>query len=254
MSIAELLSSINREDRGVPFAVAKALPQIERVIRAVLPRMLKGGRLFYVGAGTSGRLGIVDASECPPTFGVKPNPIIALIAGGKPAVYKAVEFAEDSFEQGWTDLKAFQLKAEDSVLGLAASGKTTYVLGAVQQARQFGLLTACLTCNLATPLAEAVELPIEILVGAEFLTGSTRMKAGTAQKLTLNMISTSLMIKLGHVKGNKMVDMQLSNQKLIRRGTQMLQELLNITDEEAAKTLLLEAGSVRKALELYNPN
>ena len=251
MLAKDILRNINQEDKTVAFQVEKALPQIHHFILETLKRMLKGGRLFYLGAGTSGRLGVVDASECPPTFGVDYNTVIGLIAGGPPAIQKAVEFAEDSLNQAWKDLKIYKLHEHDIILGIAASGTTTYVLGGIEKARQKGLLTGGLTCNPHSSLAKKAEIPIEVVVGPEFITGSTRMKAGTAQKLVLNMISTTLMIKLGHIKGNKMVDMQLSNKKLIFRGTKMLQDLLNIEEPEEAKKLLLKMGSVRKAIEKY---
>ncbi len=248
MSIKQLLQSINQEDKKVASQVEKCIPQIEALVSLIVPRMEKGGRLFYIGAGTSGRLGIVDASECPPTFGVDHGRVIGLIAGGDSAIRKAVEFAEDNEEQGWKDLKAHDINEGDTVIGIAASGRTPYVIGAIREARKNSLLTGCITCNEKSALANACEYPIEVLVGPEFVTGSTRMKAGTAQKLVLNMISTSVMIKLGHVAGNKMVDMQLSNEKLVERGVQMLVEQLNITQEQAIK-LLNEHGSVRKALK-----
>ena len=247
MSILEVLTAINAEDQKVAPAVALAIPAIERLCIAVSDRMLAGGRLFYIGAGTSGRLGIVDASECPPTFGVPHDLVIGLIAGGDTAIRKAVEFAEDDFEKGWLDLCNAGITASDTVIGIAASGTTPYVVGAVQKARESGVLTSCITCSPGSVLGEAVELPIEISVGPEFITGSTRMKSGTAQKLVLNMISTSLMIQLGRVEDNKMVDMQLSNDKLIERGVRMIMQVCEI-DAVAAKSLLLEFGSVRKAI------
>ncbi len=251
MSAKGILQGINQEDKTVAFQVEKALPQIHHFVLKTLKRMLKGGRLFYLGAGTSGRLGIVDASECPPTFGVDYNTVIGLIAGGPPAIQKAVEFAEDNLRQAWKDLKKYKPCKYDIILGIAASGTTKYVLGGIEKARQKGLLTGALTCNPHSPLAKKAKISIEVVVGSEFITGSTRMKAGTAQKLVLNMISTTLMIKLGHIKGNKMIDMQLSNKKLIFRGVKMLQNLLNIEDSEEAKSLLLKMGSVRKAIENY---
>ncbi|HAI77099.1 MAG TPA: N-acetylmuramic acid 6-phosphate etherase [Microscillaceae bacterium] len=248
MSVLQLLTSINQEDQTVPLAVAKAIPQIETLVKGVVAQMKKGGRLFYIGAGTSGRLGIVDASECPPTFGVPHDWVIGLIAGGDGAIRKAVEFAEDSREQAWLDLQAYQINSNDVVIGIAASGRTPYVVGGVMACRQQGILTGCITCNPQSELAQAVELPVEVVVGPEFVTGSTRMKAGTAQKLVLNMISTAAMIQLGRVKGNKMVDMQLSNHKLIARGEQMLVQELNISIEEA-RSLLQTFGSVRAVLQ-----
>lgn len=250
MAVRELLQHINQEDHKVPEAVAKALPQIEALLYPVIARMQQGGRLFYIGAGTSGRLGIVDASECPPTFGVDHNMVIGLISGGDSAIRKAVEFAEDDQEQAWKDLQAYKINKQDSLIGIAASGKTPYVLGGVRKARESGILTGCITCNPDTPLADAVEYPIEVIVGPEFLRGSTRMKAGTAQKLVLNMISTSVMIRLGKVRGNKMVDMQLSNSKLVDRGTRMIMEETGLSYEEA-NDLLLKNGSVRKAIDNY---
>jgi N-acetylmuramic acid 6-phosphate etherase len=215
---------------------------------AIAERMQQGGRLFYIGAGTSGRLGIVDASECPPTYGIEFDRVIGLIAGGDAAIRRAVEFAEDDFDQAWKDILEWNPQQNDTVIGIAASGTTPYVMGGVSDARKNGLLTGCITCNAESPLAALVEFPIEVVTGPEFVTGSTRMKAGTAQKLVLNMISTTVMIRLGRVKGNKMVDMQLSNQKLVVRGTRMLMKALNL-DEESAKSLLLQHGSVRKAIE-----
>ena len=243
MSVAELLQHINEEDALVAEAVGKAIPQIQALVEAIEPRMKRGGRLFYVGAGTSGRLGVLDASELPPTFGVPDSWVIGLIAGGDKALRHAVEKAEDIAEQGWKDLLAYQPTVDDTVLGIAASGTTPYVVGAVRQAGQNGLLTGCITSNLHTPLAEAATCPIETIVGPEFVTGSSRMKSGTAQKMVLNMISTSLMIRLGRVQGNRMVNMQLTNEKLIDCGTRMLQESLGWSYEEARERLL-EAGSV----------
>lgn len=248
MTTQQLLQGINAEDKTVPLAVEKALPQIEKVVDAASDKMLAGGRLFYVGAGTSGRLGIVDASECPPTFGVPHELVIGLIAGGDSAIRKAVEFAEDSHEQGWNDLMKYGISDKDFVVGIAASGTTPYVLGALEKCRENAILTACITCNEATPLAAASDYPIEVITGAEFVTGSTRMKAGTAQKLVLNMISTALMIKLGRVEGNRMVNMQLTNEKLLDRGTRMIQDALHISYQES-KLLLLKHGSVKKAIE-----
>lgn len=244
----ELLSNINKEDQTVPLAVAKCLPQIESLVSQIIPRMKRGGRLFYIGAGTSGRLGIVDASECPPTFGVDHGRVIGLIAGGDSAIRKAVEFAEDNEKQGWKDLEKHDIHKDDTVVGIAASGRTPFVIGAIREAKKNEVLTGCIVCNEGSKLAQESEYPIEVLAGPEFVTGSTRMKAGTAQKLVLNMISTSVMIKLGHIAGNKMVDMQLSNEKLVERGVQMLIEQLNISKEEASR-LLERHGSVRKAIE-----
>jgi N-acetylmuramic acid 6-phosphate etherase len=228
--------------------VQKAIPAIEPLAEAIAERMQQGGRLFYIGAGTSGRLGIVDASECPPTYGIEFDRVIGLIAGGDAAIRRAVEFAEDDFDQAWKDILEWNPQQNDTVIGIAASGTTPYVMGGVSDARKNGLLTGCITCNAESPLAALVDFPIEVVTGPEFVTGSTRMKAGTAQKLVLNMISTTVMIRLGRVKGNKMVDMQLSNQKLVVRGTRMLMKALNL-DEESAKSLLLQHGSVRKAIE-----
>ncbi|WP_425392440.1 N-acetylmuramic acid 6-phosphate etherase [Ekhidna sp.] len=247
MSVSELLANINSEDQAVPKVVEGCIPKIEKLVNEIVLRMQQGGRLFYIGAGTSGRLGIVDASECPPTFGVSHDLVIGIIAGGDGAIRKAVEFAEDDTSQGWKDLQSYEIGQLDTVIGIAASGRTPYVIGAVESARAFGCLTGCITCNDGSDLAKAAEHPIEALVGPEFVTGSTRMKAGTAQKLILNMISTATMIKLGHVRGNKMVDMQLSNEKLVDRGINMLSEILNISREEAEK-LLEKHGSVRQAI------
>ena len=248
MPVAELLQHINDEDALVAEAVRKAMPQIQALVEAVEPKMKRGGRLFYVGAGTSGRLGVLDASELPPTFGVSPDWVVGIIAGGDEALRRAVERAEDIAEQGWQDIEAYQPTADDTVIGIAASGTTPYVLGAVSEARRRGLLTGCITSNPHTPLAEASEYPIETIVGPEFVTGSSRMKSGTAQKMVLNMISTSLMIRLGRVSGNRMVKMQLTNAKLIDRGTRMIQESLGL-DYEEAKRRLLEAGSVDRVLK-----
>ena len=217
----------------------------------VVKKLKAGGRLFYIGAGTSGRLGIVDASECPPTFGVEDGLVIGIMAGGDKAIRKAAEFAEDDLEQGWRDLTEFQISEKDVLIGLAASGRTPYVIGAIETARKNGLITGCITCNSNTKLAEVTEYPVEVVVGPEFVTGSTRMKAGTAQKLVLNMISTATMIQLGRIRGNKMVDMQLTNNKLVKRGTQMIMEELKV-DQKLAQELLLKYGSVRKALAAYN--
>ena len=248
MSVGELLQHINQEDALVAEAVRRVIPQIQALVEAVEPRMKRGGRLFYVGAGTSGRLGVLDASELPPTFGVSEDRVIGLIAGGDRALRHAVENAEDFPEKGWEDLLAFSPTAEDSVLGIAASGTTPYVVGAVREARKNGLLTGCITSNPDTPLASAVDYPIETIVGPEFVTGSSRMKSGTAQKMVLNMISTSLMIRMGRVRGNRMVKMQLTNAKLVDRGTRMIQETLGLSYAEAQERLL-ETGSVDKVLK-----
>lgn len=248
MSVNELLRGINEQDRLVADAVGKAIPQVEAFVEALVPRMELGGRMFYIGAGTSGRLGIVDASECPPTFGVSHDLVIGLIAGGDSAIRKAVEFAEDDAEGAWRDLSPYKPNPLDTLVGIAASGRTPYVIGGVQSAGQAGLLTACITCNPGTALAREAQYPIEVVTGPEFVTGSTRMKAGTAQKMVLNMISTTTMIRLGRVKGNKMVDMMLSNKKLQARAKAMLMQLLGV-DETKAESLLLQYGNVRKALE-----
>lgn len=247
MSVAELLQHINDEDRLVTEAVRKAMPQIVALVEAIEPRMKRGGRLFYVGAGTSGRLGVLDASELPPTFGVSPDLVIGIIAGGERALRQAVEKAEDNAEDGWRDLQTYQPTTDDSVIGIAASGTTPYVLGAIKEAKKRGLLTGCITSNPNTPLAEAADYAIETIVGPEFVTGSSRMKSGTAQKMVLNMISTSLMIRMGRVKDNRMAKMQLTNAKLVDRGTRMLQESLGIPYDEAERRLL-EAGSVDRAM------
>ena len=247
MSVSELLHHINEEDARVAEAVGKALPQIEALVEAIEPRMKRGGRLFYIGAGTSGRLGVLDASELPPTFGVPDTWVIGIIAGGDKALRHAVERAEDITEQGWEDLQAYEPTPDDTVLGIAASGTTPYVVGTLRQARQHGLLTGCITSNPNTPLAAEAEYPIETIVGPEFVTGSSRMKSGTAQKMVLNMISTTLMIRMGRVQGNRMVNMQLTNDKLIDRGTRMLQESLGLSYDEARQRLL-ETGSVSGCL------
>jgi N-acetylmuramic acid 6-phosphate etherase len=248
MPVKALLQNINREDKTVAHAVEKVLPSIERLVNAIVPNMKKGGRLFYMGAGTSGRLGIVDASECPPTFGVPQGLVIGLIAGGDAAIRKAVEFAEDDTKQGWKDLQKHKITAKDVVIGIAASGTTPYVVGALEQCNKHKIITGCITCNPDSPVANAAKYPVVVLVGPEFVTGSTRMKAGTAQKLVLNMISTATMIKLGRVKGNRMVDMQLTNNKLVKRGTRMLMKEFNL-DEKSAERMLLKYGSVRKAMQ-----
>jgi N-acetylmuramic acid 6-phosphate etherase len=250
MSIGEVLQGIHSEDKKVFEAVERALPQIEKLVTAVSERMIKGGRLFYIGAGTSGRLGILDASEIPPTYGVGYDLVIGLIAGGDTAIRKAVEKAEDNEDTGWHDLKRYKINNMDSVIGIAASGATPYVVGAVKRCRIEGILTGCITCNTDSLLAGIVEYPVEAPVGPEFVTGSTRMKAGTAQKMILNMISTTLMIQLGRVKGNKMVNMQLTNKKLINRGIKMIVEELGI-EAERARILLLLHGSVKKVIDLF---
>ena len=250
MSVKELLTGINNEDKTVALAVEKAIPQIQKLTHKVIAQIEKGGRLFYIGAGTSGRLGIVDASECPPTFGVSHDLVIGLIAGGDSAIRKAVEFAEDSHLQGWLDLQKYGINPNDFVIGIAASGTTPYVIGALEQCNKNNIPTGCITCNLGSPLAKTATFPIEVVVGPEFVTGSSRMKAGTAQKLILNMISTTVMIKLGRVKGNKMVDMQLSNNKLVNRGTLMIMKETGLPETEA-KTLLDRYKSVRNAINAY---
>jgi len=248
MSTKELLSNINTEDAKVHLAVAQVIPQIEKLVDVIADKMLAGGRLFYMGAGTSGRLGIVDASECPPTFGVPQGLVIGIIAGGDGAVRKAVEFAEDDKEQGWKDLQTHNIHSNDVVIGIAASGRTPYVAGTLEECRKHQIVTGCITCNSGSNVAKHADHAIEIITGAEFVTGSTRMKAGTAQKLVLNMISTAVMIKIGRVHDNKMVHMHLSNKKLIDRGTKMVMEATGL-DYEASNKLLLEEGSVKKALE-----
>jgi N-acetylmuramic acid 6-phosphate etherase len=248
MSVVEILKGINDEDKSVPLAVEKAIPQIDKLVSAVTERMAMGGRLFYIGAGTSGRLGVVDASECPPTFGVPFDMVVGIIAGGDTAIRRAVENAEDDTKQAWKDLQEFNINEKDCLVGLAASGTTPYVIGGLSTARAHGILTGCIVCNEGGPIARESDFPVEVVVGPEFLTGSTRMKSGTAQKLALNMLSTAVMIRLGKVKGNKMVDMQLTNHKLVDRGTQMVMEELNI-DHQHAEELLLRFGSVRKAVE-----
>lgn len=250
MSILQLLKNINSEDKTVAFAVEKALPQIEKLTRIVVEKLKAGGRLFYIGSGTSGRLGIVDASECPPTFGVSHDIVIGLIAGGDSAIRKAVEFSEDSKIQGWKDLQEYQISKNDFVLGIAASGTTPYVVGAVKKCNENKIETGCITCNQGSPLSKSVNHPIVVMVGPEFVTGSSRMKAGTAQKLVLNMISTTAMIQLGKVDGNKMVDMQLSNTKLVDRGINIIVNTLDISQKKAGD-LLKKHKSVRKAISSY---
>lgn len=248
MPVKEILTHINKEDAKVHRAVQEVIPRLTALVEAILERMKKGGRLFYIGAGTSGRLGILDASECPPTYGVPPDWVIGLIAGGDHAIRNAVEFAEDSENQAWEDLKKYFVNDQDTVIGIAASGTTPYVVHGLKECQTHGILTACITCNPDAPVSRYADYPLEVIVGPEFVTGSTRMKAGTAQKLVLNMISTTVMIGLGRVVDNKMVDMQLSNQKLVDRGTKIIKNTTGGTYEEA-KALLLEHGSVRKAIE-----
>ena len=251
MSVSDLLLNINREDKTVALSVAAQIPQIEKLINAIVLQMKNGGRLFYLGAGTSGRLGIVDASECPPTFGVDHGLVVGLMAGGDKAMRKAVEFAEDSSSLGWEDLKTHNITSRDVVIGIAASGTTPYVIGALKKCQEEKIITGCIVCNEGSPVSEVSDYPVEVVVGPEFVTGSTRMKSGTAQKLVLNMISTSVMIKLGKVKGNKMVDMQLSNNKLVDRGTKMIMKETGV-DYETAHSLLEKYGSVRNAVNNYN--
>lgn len=252
-SIGEILAGINQEDKTVPDAIALVLPQIELLIGELVSRMKKGGRLFYIGAGTSGRLGIVDASECPPTFGVPFDLVVGLIAGGDTAIRKAVEKAEDDFDQAWKDMAEYTPNKNDTLIGLAASGRTPYVIGGLKAANEAGLLTGCIVCNANSAVANVSQFPVEVIVGPEYLTGSTRMKSGTAQKLVLNMITTTAMIQLGKVKGNKMVDMQLSNLKLIERGTLMIMDELTVGHKEAQE-LLLNHKSVRQAVEFFRSN
>ena len=249
-SVIELLQGINQEDKTVPYAVEKVIPQIEKLVEAIVSKMKNGGRLFYIGAGTSGRLGIVDASECPPTYGVPHDLVIGIIAGGDSAIRKAVEFAEDDMEQAWEDLLKFTISDKDVLIGIAASGTTPYVIGGLKRANEAGVTTGCIVCNTGSPVSLEAKYPIEVVVGPEFVTGSTRMKSGTAQKLVLNMISTAVMIRLGHVKGNKMFDMQLSNNKLVKRAVNMVIEETGL-DEQTAQKLLDEHGSVRAAVEYY---
>lgn len=250
MSIGDLLININKEDSTVPAAVEKAIPQIQKLVEAAADKMvMEEGRLFYIGAGTSGRLGVVDASECPPTYGVPYGLVVAIIAGGEKAITTAVEFAEDDKEQGWKDLEKHNVCDKDVVIGIAASGTTPYVIGALEECRKRGIITGSISCNPDSPVSAAADFPIEVVVGPEFVTGSTRMKSGTAQKLVLNMISTTVMIQLGRVEDNKMVNMQLTNDKLVDRGTKMLMERVKMTDYEKAKELLLKYGSVKKAAD-----
>ena len=248
MSTVDLLHNINNEDEKVARIVKQQIPSIVSLIEVIVEKLQLGGRLFYLGEGTSGRLGILDASECPPTFGVSHDLVIGLIAGGDSAIRKAVEFAEDNNELGWEDLKKYDVSNNDVVVGIAASGTTPYVVGALKRCQEHNVTTGCITCNLNSPLSTYSDYPIEVIVGPEFVTGSTRMKAGTAQKLVLNMITTSSMIKLGKVLGNKMVDMQLSNNKLVDRGTKMIMDKTSISSEKA-KELLLKHGSVREAIK-----
>ncbi len=250
MSTVEILQNMNAEDKTVPAAIEKTIPQITLLVDEITDKLLSGGRLFYIGAGTSGRLGIVDASECPPTFGVEHGLVIGIIAGGDQAIRKAVEFAEDDAEAAWRDLQQFQISNKDAVIGIAASGTTPYVVGGLKKCQENNISTGCITCNLNSPLAEHADFPVEVVVGPEFVTGSTRLKSGTAQKLVLNMISTAVMIKLGRVEDNKMVHMQLTNNKLVERGTRMVMNELAV-DFDTANRFLMETGSVKKAIEKY---
>lgn len=252
MSVTELLSNINTEDKTVPAAINDVIPQIEQLVQVIADKMLMGGRLFYIGAGTSGRLGIIDASECPPTYGVPYGLVIGIIAGGNKAITEAVEFAEDDLEQGWLDLQQHSVNEKDVVIGIAASGTTPYVIAALNKCKAHNIVTGSICCNPDAPISTAADYPIEAVVGPEFITGSTRMKSGTAQKLILNMISTTVMIQLGRVEDNKMVNMQLTNDKLVDRGVKMLMEKAKINDYETARVLLLKTGSVKTALDNYH--
>ena len=249
MPVKELLANINNEDKTVALATEKAIPQIEQLVHVIADKMLAGGRMFYIGAGTSGRLAVVDASECPPTYGVPAGLVIAIIAGGLKAITEAVEFAEDDMEQGWLDLQEYDINEKDVVIGIAASGTTPYVIAALEKCREHNIVTGSISCNPDAPLSAAADYPIEAVVGPELVTGSTRMKSGTAQKLILNMISTSVMIQLGRVEDNKMVNMQLTNEKLVDRGVKMLMGKMKTDDYDAAKALLLRSGSVKKSLD-----
>lgn len=252
MSVTTILTHINAEDKTVPFAIEKVIPRIEELVHIIVDKMLVGGRLFYIGAGTSGRLGILDASECPPTFGVPAGLVIGIIAGGSKAITEAVEFAEDNTEQGWIDLQQHNIQDKDIVIGIAASGTTPYIISALEKCREHHIITGSICCNPHAPVSKVADYPIEIIVGPEFITGSTRMKSGTAQKLVLNMISTAVMIQLGRVEDNKMVNMQLTNEKLVDRGVKMLMEKISLTNYEEAKALLLQTGSVKKAIQNYH--
>lgn len=251
MSVRELLEGINNEDRKVAIAVGREIPKIEKLVTRIVERMRRGGRLFYIGAGTSGRLGVLDASEIPPTYGMPNTLVIGLIAGGDRALRNPVESAEDDLDKAWEELQQYHINTTDTLVGIAASGTTPYVIGALRKARSEGILTASISCNPDSPMAAEAEIAIEPVVGPEFVTGSTRMKSGTAQKMVLNMITTSTMIKLGRVKGNRMVNMQLTNQKLVDRGTRMIMEELRL-DYEQSKNLLLLHGSVREAIDSYH--
>ena len=251
MSVAEIVSNINKEDFVVAASIQKVLPQVEKMISAVSEKMIDGGRLFYIGAGTSGRLGILDASECPPTYGVPQGLVIGIIAGGKKAIINAIENAEDDTQQGWKDLQAYNISDADIVIGIASSGTTPYVIGALRKCKENNIVTGSIACNPDSPVSAVADFPVEVIVGPEFVTGSTRMKSGTAQKMLLNMISTTAMIQLGRVEDNKMVNMQLTNKKVINRGVRMLMEKSGIKNEDAAKKLLLKYGSVKKAIENF---
>jgi N-acetylmuramic acid 6-phosphate etherase len=253
MSVLEILQNINKEDETVALAVAKSIPQIEALATVVTAKMKQGGRLFYIGAGTSGRLGVLDASECPPTFGVPFDWVVGIIAGGDTAIRKAVENAEDDVNQAWKDLLKFDITDKDVVVGIAASGTTPYVIGGLKAANENKIVTGCVVCNSGSPVAAQAQYPVEVVTGPEFVTGSTRMKAGTGQKLVLNMLTTAVMIQLGRVKGNKMVDMQLTNNKLVDRGTRMVMNATGLDEPTAAK-LLKEEGSVRKAVDFHQQN
>jgi N-acetylmuramic acid 6-phosphate etherase len=248
MSVGEILHNINQEDKTVPLAVERSMPQIEKLVQAAVEKMKLGGRLFYIGAGTSGRLGVLDASECPPTFGIPFDWVVGIIAGGDTAIRKAVEFAEDDTTQAWKDLKEYKITKKDILVGIAASGTTPYVIGGLKAANDHGIITGCVVCNSGSPVAAQAKYPVEVVVGPEFLSGSTRMKSGTAQKLVLNMLTTAVMIQLGRVRGNKMIDMQLTNNKLFKRGVRMIMAETG-TDEKTASELLKKHESVRKAIE-----
>lgn len=251
MPVSEIIANINKEDKKVADAVGKALPQIENLINEAADKMLAGGRLFYVGAGTSGRLGILDASECPPTFGVPQGLVIGIIAGGEKAIINAIENAEDNSNQGWKDLQSYNVNETDVVIGVASSGTTPYVIGALKKCKENNIVTGSIACNPESPVSDVADFPVEVIVGPEFVTGSTRMKSGTAQKMILNMISTTVMIQLGRVEDNKMVNMQLTNKKVVNRGVRMLMEKAGIKNESKAKQILLKYGSVKKAIENY---
>ena len=250
MTVKEIIAHINQEDKTVPLAIEEKLPQIEALIHTITDRMLAGGRLFYIGAGTSGRLGILDASECPPTYGVPHELVTGIIAGGDGAIRRAVEFAEDDTKAAMQDLKAAGIKAGDVMVGLSASGKTPYVLGGINDCKAAGIVTGCICCNSGSPIGQASDFPVEVVVGPEVITGSTRMKSGTAQKMVLNMITSAAMVKLGKVQGSKMVNMQLTNQKLFERGVKMIMDELHTNDEQKAADLLTKYGSVKKSIEM----